>query len=91
MGRFVFENLGLLIALLVVFVLVQVFLSAFSLGALIDGVAALHQGEERNFSSASRAGLSNFWRMLGFSILFFVVSFVLVALATPVCKFAPKG
>ncbi len=48
-------------------VLVGIFLSLTAQGALIDGIAALHRGEERNFSSSLGAGLSNFWRVLGFS------------------------
>ena len=57
--------------------LVGIFLSSIARGALIDGVAALHRGEERNFSSDFRAGLSNFWRVLGLSVLVFVISLAL--------------
>ena len=82
-GRFVSENVGLIVALAalaVVLVLVWIFLSLISQGALADGVAALHRGEERRFSSAFRAGLSNFWRVLGFTILLFLISFGIVLL-----------
>ena len=87
-GRFISENVGLIVALavlLVALVLVWIFLSLVSQAALADGVAALHRGEERRFSSTFRAGLSNFWRVLGFAVLFFIISiaiaFLIFALA----------
>ena len=75
--RFVLDNLILFLVLAVLLVLVGIFLSSIARGALIDGVAALHRGEERNFSSAFRAGLSNFWRVLGLSVLVFIISLAL--------------
>ena len=71
--RLILDNLVLLLGLAVALVLVCIFLSFIARGALVDSVAALHRGEERNFSSAFRAGLSNVWRMLGFSVLVFVI------------------
>ena len=71
--RLVLDNLVLFLGLAVALVLVGIFLSFIARGALVDSVAALHQGEERNFSSAFRAGLSNVWRVLGFSVLVFVI------------------
>ncbi len=79
--RFVLDNLVPFLILAILLVLVGIFLSLTSRGALVDGVAALHRGEERNFSSSFRAGLSNFWRVLGFSALVFVI---LLALWLPV-------
>lgn len=58
-------------------VLSGIFLSLTSQGALIDSVAALRQGEERSFSSAFRAGLSNFWRVLGVSVLLLVIGILI--------------
>ena len=83
-GRFISDNTGLIVALavllVVVLVLVGIFLWLISQGALVDSVAALHRGEERRFSSAFRAGLSNFWRVLGFVILISLISLVLALL-----------
>jgi hypothetical protein len=53
----------------VVLALVFVLLSTVSQGALADSVAAIRRGERRNFGGAWRAGLANFWRVLGFGLL----------------------
>ena len=71
--RLVIDNLILFLILAVLLVLVGIFLSLIARGALVDGVAALQRREERNFSSAFRAGLSNFWRVLGLSVLVLVI------------------
>jgi hypothetical protein len=75
---FVLDNLILLLVLAVMLVLAGIFFSMTSQGALVDGVAALHRGEERGFFSAFRAGLSNFWRVLELSVLAFVILLVLL-------------
>ncbi len=75
--RLVLDNLVLFLISAVVLVLVAIFLSVTSQGALVDGVAALHRDEDGNFSSALRAGLSNFWRVLGFSALFLLIALVI--------------
>lgn len=75
--QLVLDNLVLFLVMAVLLVLAGVFLSLTSQGALVDSVAALDRGEERNFSSAFRAGLSNLWRVLGFFILL-LLSFVVV-------------
>jgi hypothetical protein len=77
---FVSENIILIVALLVTLVLVGLFLSLVSQGALIDGIAALRRGEERRFSSALHAGLSNFWRVLGFTVLLILIVLVVAVL-----------
>lgn len=74
--QFVLDNLALVLGFALALVLVGIFLALIAEGALIDGVAALHRGEERSFSSAFRVGLSNFWRVLGFSALFILIAFV---------------
>jgi hypothetical protein len=43
-------------------------------GALAESVAALHRGEARRFGLAFRAGNSNFWRVLGLKVLFFLMA-----------------
>lgn len=75
--QLVLDNLIPFLVLAAVLVLAGIFLSLTSQGALVDSVAALDRGEERNFSSAFRVGLSNFWRILGFSILLLLIFVVL--------------
>lgn len=77
MGRWMSDNL---VALLVIFLavavavaLVYVVLSFVSAAGLAESVAAIDRGEERRFSSAWRAGLANFWRVLGQAILLFLI------------------
>lgn len=72
--QLVLDNLVLLLGLTAALVLAGIFLSLTAQGALIESVAALHRGEERRFSSSFRAGLSNFWRVLGFSALLVLIS-----------------
>lgn len=71
-----------LVALLLFLLFVT--LSIISNGGLAASVAALDRGEERRFSSTWRAGLSRFWRVLGYFILFFVIGLaILVLIALP--------
>lgn len=77
MGRWMSDNL---VALLVIFVvialvlaLVYFVLSFVSAGGLAESVAAIDRGEARRFSSTFRAGLANFWRVLGQAILLFLI------------------
>ena len=69
-----------LVSLGVLLFLVFVVLSIISQGGLADSVYALDRGEERRFSSTFRAGTSNFWRVLGFYILYFLISLVLLVI-----------
>ncbi len=67
--RWIRENLVLFVVLVVVFVVVVVSIwlafYAISRGALAESVAAIDRGETRRFPSAWRAGLSNFWGVVG--------------------------
>ena len=86
-GQGVFENVGLLVALgIVVLLIVLVFiaLGLISQGALAESVAAIDRGEQRRFSSAWRAGLSSLWRVLGYYVLFILISIgFLLAIGIP--------
>ena len=86
-GQGVFENVGLLVALgIVVLLIVLVFiaLGLISQGALAESVAAVDRGEQRRFSSAWRAGLSSLWRVLGYYVLFILISIgFLLAIGIP--------
>ena len=86
-GQGVFENVGLLVALGVVvllIVLVFIALGLISQGALAESVAAVDRREQRRFSSARRAGLSSLWRVLGYYVLFILISIgLLLAIGIP--------
>jgi hypothetical protein len=83
-----FENVGLIVAigaLVLVILLVFVILSLISQGALAESVAALDRGESRRFSSAWRAGISNFWRVLGYYVLYILISLgLLLVIGIPI-------
>lgn len=83
----VFENVGLLVGLVVVVLLIAlifIVLGLISQGALAESVAAIERGERRRFSSAFRAGLSNLWRVLGYYVLFILISLgLLIAISVP--------
>jgi hypothetical protein len=62
-----------------------IFLALVSQGALADSVAAIDRGEGRRFGTAFRSGLNNFWRVLGYIVVFFLVAIgLLVVIAIPV-------
>lgn len=81
--QWIADNLALILAvgaLVLLIVLAFIVLSLISQGALAESVAAIDRGENRRFSSAFRAGLSDFWRVLGYYLLFLLIglSFLLV-------------
>lgn len=71
--RWISDNLVLFLSVVVflgiLIILVLVALSMLSQGGLVDSVATLYRGEPRSFLSTWRAGLSHFWRVLGFKAL----------------------
>lgn len=73
----VFDNVALIVTLVVLGILVLlvfIVLNLISQGALAESVAAEDRGERRRFSSAWRAGLSNFWPVLGQILLFVLIA-----------------
>jgi len=78
LGQWVRENVVVAVTLgavlLLLFLVVFVGLGLISAGGLVDSVAALRQGERRNFASTWQAGVRNFWRVLGYSVLLFLIS-----------------
>lgn len=60
--------------LALVLFLVFLAISIISNGGLAESVAAIKRGEERRFGTTWRAGLSNFWRVLGLQIILFLIS-----------------
>jgi len=82
-GQLMFDNLALIlgiIALVVLVVLFFVVMTLISHGALAESVAAIDRNESRHFSSSFRAGLSNFWRVLGYYLLFILITLGLLLL-----------
>lgn len=70
------------LALLVV--IIFMILSLISQGGLANSVAAIERGEQRGFGSTWRAGTSRFWRVLGYYIIFFLISLaVLIVVLLP--------
>jgi hypothetical protein len=75
---------GIVIVVLIL-ALFFIFLAIVSQGALADSVAAIDRGEGRRFGTAFGSGMGNFWRVLGYYILFFLVALgLLVVIAIPV-------
>jgi hypothetical protein len=75
---------GIVIVVLIL-ALIFIFLAIVSQGALADSVAAIDRGEGRRFGTAFGSGMGNFWRVLGYYILFFLVALgLLVVIAIPV-------
>jgi hypothetical protein len=78
----------LIFGIVVVVLLMALFfiiLAIISQGALADSVAAIDRGEGRRFGTAFRSGLNNFWRVLGYIVVFFLVALgLLVVIAIPV-------
>jgi hypothetical protein len=80
---------GVIIAGLVVVVLILalflIFMAVVSQGALADSVAAIERGDRRGFGSAFRSGLGNFWRVLGYIVVFLLIAIgLLLVIGIPV-------
>lgn len=73
-----------LVTLALLLFLAFIVLTLISQGGLADSVYALDRGEERRFSSTWRAGVSRFWRILGYYVLFFLIGLALfIAVVIP--------
>ena len=88
LGQGVLGNAVLILGIVVVallLVLFFIFMAIISQGALADSVAAIDRGEGRRFGSAFASGMGNFWRVLGYYVLFFLVALgLLVVIGIPV-------
>jgi hypothetical protein len=86
-GQWIFDHLALILAIVALLALIVLFfivMSLISQGALTESVAAIDRGESRRFSSAFRAGVSNFWRVLGYYLLFILIALgFLLVIAVP--------
>ena len=69
---------GVLIAGIVIVAIIIalffIFMSLVSQGALADSVAAIDRGDRRSFGTAFRSGLGNFWRVLGYVVVFVLIA-----------------
>jgi hypothetical protein len=82
------SNTVLILGIVVVVVLLALFfitMAIISQGALADSVAAIDRGDGRRFGSAFSSGTGNFWRVLGYYVVFFLVALgLLVVIGIPV-------
>ena len=82
-----FESAASMVALTVVVGLIALLFIALNLvsqGALAENVAAIDRGEGRRFGSGWRAGLGNFWRVLGYFVVYILIGIgLLVAIVLP--------
>jgi hypothetical protein len=78
----------LIFGIVVVALLIALFfiiLAIISQGALADSVAAIDRGQGRRFGSAFTSGTGNFWRVLGYYIVFFLIALgLLMVIGIPV-------
>jgi hypothetical protein len=78
----------LIFGIVVVVLLIALFfiiLAIISQGALADSVAAIDRGQGRRFGSAFTSGMGNFWRVLGYYIVFFLIAVgLLMVIGIPV-------
>jgi hypothetical protein len=78
----------LIFGIVVVVLLIALFfiiLAIISQGALADSVAAIDRGQGRRFGSAFTSGTGNFWRVLGYYIVFFLIALgLLMVIGIPV-------
>ena len=88
LGPGVFDNAALIVALVAVGVVILLLLLALTLishGALAENVAAIDRDEGRRFGSGWRAGLANIWRVLGYYVVYFLITLgLLVAIGIPI-------
>ena len=74
-----------IVAVVLLVVLLFIVMSIISQGGLSESVAGINRGEGRRFGSTFRAGLRNFWRVLGYYVLFFLIAVgLLIAIGVPV-------
>jgi hypothetical protein len=80
---------GVLIAGIVIVALILallfIFMSIVSQGALADSVAAIDRGDRRSFGTTFRSGMGNFWRVLGYFVVFILIAIgLLLVIGIPV-------
>lgn len=77
--------IGGIVIIVLVLALFFIIMGLISQGALADSVAAIDRGEGRQFGSTFRTGMANFWRVLGYFVVFFLVTIgLLLVIGIPV-------
>lgn len=75
-GRWVSANIGLIVlfaGLLFLFFFALAVFSIISQGALVSAADSLDKDEEASFGRSFRVGLANFWSVIGFGLLLFLI------------------
>jgi hypothetical protein len=82
------SSAALIVGIVIVALILALFfivLGIISQGALADSVAAIDRGEARRFGSAFGSGTANFWRVLGYYVVLFLIALgLIVVIAIPV-------
>ncbi len=77
--------IGGIVIIVLILALFFIIMGLISQGALADSVAGIDRGEGRQFGSAFRIGMANFWRVLGYFVVFFLVTIgLLLVIGIPV-------
>ena len=88
LGPGIFDNVALVVALVVAAVVIFLLFVAMTLisqGALAESVADIDRGEGSRFGSGWRAGLGNIWRVLGYYVVYFLITLgLLIAIGVPI-------
>ncbi len=83
LGQGVLGNVVLVLGIVLIVLLIVLFfilMAIISQGALAESVAAIDRGEGQRFGSAFGSGMRNFWRVLGYYVVFFLVAIGLLVL-----------
>jgi hypothetical protein len=82
------DNVVLTIGIIIVALILAlffVFMALVSQGALAESVAAIDRGDGCRFGTTFRSGMGNFWRVLGYFVVFFLIAVgLLLVIGIPV-------
>jgi hypothetical protein len=74
-----------IVVVAIILALLFIFMSIVSQGALADSVAAIDRGDRRSFGTTFRSGMGNFWRVLGYFVVFILIAIgLLLVIGIPV-------
>jgi hypothetical protein len=74
-----------IVVVAIILALLFIFMSIVSQGALADSVAAIDRGDRRGFGTTFRSGMGNFWRVLGYFVVFILIAIgLLLVIGIPV-------
>jgi len=82
------DNVALIVGIIIVALILAlffVFMALVSQGALAESVAAIDRGDGCRFGTTFRSGMGNFWRVLGYFVVFFLIAVgLLLVIGIPV-------